>query len=457
MTRKHTPRLQRRPSSRRGVHSLSLVAALLALSWDTRGESAVASRVPEKRTIADNPGQGVSEISSTTNRAPHYERDRVYWRQRYEREVTNQLDRFTPPSAGSVIEVVPRIGPTVRGQLRALSDATATIDGRTYRRSALTPETCSILFAPDWARSEAYRIVVDEKAAYERGEDDKWRKMCERREAQGSAIRSLLRNVSIETNDDVAVAMLVYGIETNPDAINLFQAKENLAARRQQLAQALAERKVIERAARVAAIPVREGVISIEEKDSLVQLVEKTFPDRTIESIDFVAWYIPCDPLGVACVMLHPLQKGAHEYEFTSIFVQNRNWHEKWERQHRNEKVLRTWPPESCWYVEDNARRDERRQTFEYQKSAIFLALDAGNTREEIAEVLRFFEEGKAIMENGTVLIGYDMGGKRIRRYLKDGVPHVDISWAAKICFGTDTFKLIEGKYVLVNRSFIVI
>jgi hypothetical protein len=200
-----------------------------------------------------------------------------------------------------------------------------------------------------------------------------------------------------------------------------------------------------------AEIPVEQAAygekITSAEKETLVALARDTVPGREIRSIRLHSWYHPND-LPVVSVHFEPVRLDAERYEFVTLTLLNRNWHDDY-----TEPPKAAFPPETCWYLEKDSRRSQIKHRFRYRGELIFLSISKENTHQEIEEVLRMFERGKAVDKSGkTIDVLSDRADARYRhvqRYVEDGSVFVNVSYGYGLSGGEYFFELVGDTLVL--------
>ena len=187
--------------------------------------------------------------------------------------------------------------------------------------------------------------------------------------------------------------------------------------------------------------------ITSEEKETLVALARKTIPGHRIRSIELHSWAHPND-LPVATVHFEPVTLDDQRCEFITLTFRNRNWHHRWDEKPPED----VFPPETCWLLDKESRRSKIKHRFRYREKDIFLSVSEENKREDIFSILKHFEEGRAVRQDGKPMT-HDFSGRdtAIRIYTKDGSTFVDVSWSSRLTGGTHTFKLVGNKLVLEN------
>ncbi len=338
------------------------------------------------------------------------------WSARLDELKQIEIAAFKSPKVGDRITLERRVGGDVFGKITAITDATVTLDGSQFSASQLTPDTCDRIFAGVHATRIATERVQSERSDYnarrlaelQKQREDAQRLEAERKAAEVAAILKIEEQRRLEEERARAVA----------EAIPVEQTPQGKA-------------------------------ITIQEKTSLVVLARRTVPGREIQSISLHSWHHPND-LPVASVIFDPFRLTDEKYEFTTVVALNHNWQHRWD----TNKLTRVLAPETCWYLETDSRRDEIKHRFTYLGRTIFLPVAKENTHEEIAVILRMFEDGKALdIDNKVVKDVFSGNNNGIRKYTKDGAVFVEISWHLDIAGGTETFKLIGDKLVYENMS----
>jgi len=194
-----------------------------------------------------------------------------------------------------------------------------------------------------------------------------------------------------------------------------------------------------------AVIPVEQTAygkaITSEEKETLVALARDTLPGREIRSIRLHSWHHPLD-LPVATVHFEPVRRDAERDEFVTLTLLNRNWHDEY-----TEPPKAAFPPETCWYLDRDSRKSQIKHRFRYRGKLIFLSIWKENTHQEIEEVLRMFERGKAVDKSGkTMDVLSDRADARhryVQRYVEDGSVFVNVYYSHGLWGGEYIFKLV--------------
>jgi hypothetical protein len=202
---------------------------------------------------------------------------------------------------------------------------------------------------------------------------------------------------------------------------------------------------------RGAEIPVEQTpqgkAITAREKETLLALARESVPGRRVRSILLHSWHHPND-LPVATVRFEPVELDAERYEFVTLTALNRNWHEEWDEN----PPTAVSPPEVCWYLDEGSRHRVVKHRFRYRSKPIFLAVPEENTHRDIEEIVRIFERGGAVDENGKTSDFLTDRTYAIRRYAEGGSVFVEVFFSQNLSGGTYTFVLVGVTLVLKKR-----
>ena len=153
-------------------------------------------------------------------------RDAAFWQSKYQTLSQEYAPQFTPPPIGSIITIQMRIGSPVRGTIDSLSDKTVTVDGRIYKREDIALDTCAKLFAFDWSRSQARKIVIKEKQAYELAEKKRQKERFKEIADQTKGLQSAMLVASGQVRGlGQAISNLDSAIQINAGATNIKDAQ----------------------------------------------------------------------------------------------------------------------------------------------------------------------------------------------------------------------------------------
>jgi len=83
----------------------------------------------------------------------------------------------------------------------------------------------------------------------------------------------------------------------------------------------------------------------------------------------------------------------------------------------------------------------------------LFLSVFQENTHQDIEEIVRMFERGKAVHKNGTTMDVLSDQADAIRRYVEDGSVYVDVSYSRHKSGGTYVFELVGDTLVLKRKT----
>jgi hypothetical protein len=205
-------------------------------------------------------------------------------------------------------------------------------------------------------------------------------------------------------------------------------------------------------------IPVEQSygckAMTPQENASLVALARTNVPGREVQFISLTSLYDhgKHNHTPVATVIFQPVKLDRKRYEFTSLTVLNHNWPSSSE----TNRVERTVPPETCWYLKSAARQDEVKYRFQYRTKSLFLFVGEDQTYEEVRSILDMMKpdnvfdlEGKAIEDifteeryGGVATHRYNS----VKRYTKDGVTFIEVAWMPT--GGYLLFKIVGNKLV---------
>lgn len=173
------------------------------------------------------PAQGADGTSTVTAVSAQPElRDAAYWQSRFQALSQEYAPRFSPPPVGSKITIQMRIGSPVRGTIDSLSDKTVTVDGRIFKKDAISLDTCAKLFAFDWSRAQAREIVIKEKQAYELAEKEKHKARFKEIEDQTKALQSVMLVAAGQVRGlGQSISNLDSAIQINAGATNIKEAQ----------------------------------------------------------------------------------------------------------------------------------------------------------------------------------------------------------------------------------------
>ncbi len=178
--------------------------------------------------LAARINKGENKSAASTAASSTTDGDDVDWVARQKELTAQYVGKFKPPEVGSAVTVDLRIGGQKTGRLTALSTTSLSLDGKTYTRSQLLPESCPALFAVDWAPIAAKEQVAKEKAEYE---DRLARQRAARQAVVAEQTRGLseaLQLADAEKSYDRAVLLLETAIGKYPEAQQLGDAKRRL-------------------------------------------------------------------------------------------------------------------------------------------------------------------------------------------------------------------------------------
>lgn len=170
------------------------------------------------REALGSPPTGKSKQAPPVRR---YERDDAYWRKRLYDLAEIAAPSFRAPEIGTRITIIRRIGDSPSGTIEELSNDAVVIDGKKYRRSTLSSETCQHLFADDWAIAHVIPQVSTERQKYEAEERVKWQKEDRQAECIQQAI---IASQNVKTYEE-SMRILSEAMNGNPTAPNLEDAK----------------------------------------------------------------------------------------------------------------------------------------------------------------------------------------------------------------------------------------
>jgi len=204
-----------------------------------------------------------------------------------------------------------------------------------------------------------------------------------------------------------------------------------------------------------AEIPVEQTAygeeITSEQKETLVALARDTLPGRDIRSIRLHSWNHPSD-LPVATVHFEPVQLDAERYEFVTLTLLNRNWHDP-----HDEPPQAVVPPETCWYLDEDSRESRIKHRFRYRKELIFLSISKENTHQEIEEIVRMLERGKAVDKKGKTMDVLsdqtDAPHRYVHRYVEDGSVFVHVHYSHGLWGGEYFFEIVGDTLVLKDED----
>jgi len=184
--------------------------------------------------------------------------------------------------------------------------------------------------------------------------------------------------------------------------------------------------------------------ITPEEKEALLAFARNIVPEREIESIYLHSWYHPID-LPVATVRFKPVALDAERYEFVTLTALNRNWRQSFDESPPGPVS----PPETCWYLEKESRWTTIKHRFRYRGGFLFLSIPEENTHQDIEEIVRILEQGKAVDESGKPTDFLSDQTYAIRRYTEDGAVLVEVSYARNLSGGIYILELSGDTLVL--------
>ena len=173
------------------------------------------------------PAKGADSADSGTSVVSQPEpRDAAFWQSRYQALARDYAPKFTPPPIGSKLTFQMRIGSPIRGTIESLSDNSVTVDGRVIKREQLSLDSCSKLFAMDWARLQAREIVTKEKQSYEQAEAIRRIEQQKESADQTKALQAAMLVASGQVRGlGQAISNLVSAIQINSGATNIKEAQ----------------------------------------------------------------------------------------------------------------------------------------------------------------------------------------------------------------------------------------
>ena len=353
------------------------------------------------------------------------------WPKRYDTLKAQALEGKTGPNVGARITICRRIGGNISGRVTDVGKDFVALDGKTFHARDLTSGTCNAIFPEIFAANSAQAAVRREQVDYQRQVRAK-REVDLRNEQRQQAGLEWLEQVRLAEEESVL--------------------REKAA-----LAKA-AEEKLLQDI-RLLAEKIKSDPKShtqsytVDEVFHLLLIAQQKVPDHVIKSAEIGPDHIPCPTRPMARVYFEPFRLNDFEYQFTVFCAYNKN-RPTISVTNTAEKAV---SPEKCWVPDGPARYDWIEHLFNFDKEPLYLAIGKENTHEQIAGILRLFEQDKALDENGKVF-KLDWCRKElssIRAYSENGVEYVEVALSSEGGGSGSNyfFKRVEGKLVCDHIS----